>query len=67
MNLAGVWLLESAALAAPSEMPPPPFSYPGNVHRDGADPHGLWLCSVDETPWITTQSRIIQPQYSAKV
>ena len=52
MNLAGVWLLESAALAARSEMPLLPFSCPGNVHRDGANPNGSWLCSVDETPCI---------------
>jgi len=53
MNGAGVWLLGSAALSARLEMPPLPLSYPGNVHRDGANPYGWWLCSVDETPWIT--------------
>ena len=50
MNGAGVWLLGSAALAARLEMPPLPFSCPGNAHWDGANPHGSWLCEAKWPP-----------------
>ena len=51
MNLAGVWLLGSAALAARLVMLPLPLSYPGNVHRDGAN-------LFERFPYVTAKERL---------
>ena len=40
-----------------SEMPPLPLRSSRGVHRDDARPEGLWLCSVDETAWMSSPCR----------